>query len=249
MRLINLIKTHSNWHQYYSYKYFGKSRHGLTFKCRNGMQIAVPRRMVQTYKESFLDEVYYKGIPKNHLGTNPVIIDVGANVGYFSLFSLVRYPKARVFSFEPMPVNYKLLQKYSSENTALNFTPVNMAVSGEKGYITLQYDASDSFTTCASVFDTAHGSDTLQVETTTLADIMATHQLDKIDLLKLDCEGSEYSILYNTTDDVWAKIGALTIETHLGKGADENRDHLVAHLKHKGYTTKFVDDIVWAYRQ
>jgi FkbM family methyltransferase len=248
MRLINLIKTHSNWHQYYLYKYFGKSQNGITFICRNGMQIAVPRRMVQTYKESFLDEVYYKGIPKNKLGTNPVIIDVGANVGYFSLFTLVRYPKAKVLSFEPMPVNFKLLQKYCAENPSLDFTPVNMAVSGEKGHITLQYDASDSFTTCASVFDTAHGSDTLQVETTTLADIMATHNLPKIDLLKLDCEGSEYSILYNATDDVWAKIGALTIETHKGTREDENRDHLIAHLQQKGYTTKAQDDIVWAYR-
>ncbi len=213
------------------------------------MQINVPRRMVQTYKESFLDEVYFKGFPKNYLSSKPVIIDIGANVGYFSLFSLVKYPDAKVVSFEPMPMNFKLLQKYCSENTALDFTPVNKAVSGSVGHITLQYDANDTFTTSASIFDSAcGGSDTLKVETTTLADILDTHGLDKVDLLKLDCEGSEYSILYNAEDKVWDRIGALTIETHVGNDAYENRDHLVSHLQLKGYTTKIEGDIVWAYR-
>ncbi len=246
MRLINLIKTHSNWPVYYGYKYFGKRNDGLTFKCRNGMPINVPRRMVQTYKECFLDEIYYKGLPKNSIGNAPIIIDVGANVGYFSLFSLMRYPKAKVFSFEPMPMNFELLQKYCNENKGLDFTPVNKAVSGERGHITLQYDANDSFTTSASIFDTAIGSDTLQVETTTLEDIITDYQLDKIDLLKLDCEGSEYSILYNADDAVWAKIGALTIETHKGNNPSENRDDLIVYLKQKGYTTKTEGDIVWA---
>lgn len=249
MRLINLIKTHSNWHRYYYYKYFGKGHESITFRCRNGMQINVPRRMVQTYKESFLDEVYFKGLPKNYLSSKPVIIDIGANVGYFSLFSLVKYPDAKVVSFEPMPMNFKLLQKYCSENTSLDFTPVNKAVSGAVGHITLQYDANDTFTTSASIFDTAcGGNDILKVETTTLADILDTHGLEKVDLLKLDCEGSEYSILYNAEDKVWERIGALTIETHVGKETNENRDHLVSHLQVKGYTTKIEGDIVWAYR-
>ncbi len=248
MRLINLIKTHSNWHSYYNYKYFGKNKKELTFKCRNGLHITVPARMIQTYKECFLDEVYYKGLPNNKIPNKPVIVDVGANVGYFSLFSLMRYPKAKVFSFEPMPMNFELLEKYSSENKNLDFNPINKAVSGEQGHITLQYDANDSFTTSASIFDTSIGSDTLKVETTTLEHIINGYKLEKIDLLKLDCEGSEYSILYGAGDAVLAKVNALSIETHLGKGEKENRDDLVSFIKQKGFTTQVEDDIVWAYR-
>lgn len=248
MRLINLIKIHSNWPQYYLYKYLGKGRDGLTFKCRNGMQIKVPRRMVQTYKESFLDEVYFRGLPANSLPANPVIIDVGANVGYFSLYALMRHAKAKVISFEPMPMNFALLKKYAEENSRFDFTPVNKAVSDVKGHISLQYDANDSFTTSASIFDTAQGSDHLDVETTTLADIIAEYSLDRIDLLKLDCEGSEYPVLYSAGDDIWNKIGALSIETHKGSGPKENRDDLVTYLAKKGFTTRVANDIVWAWR-
>lgn len=248
MRLINLIKTHSNWTNYYRYKYFGKNNSSLTFKCRNGMQIEVPARMVQTYKECFLDEIYYKGLPDGYIKKGPVVIDVGANVGYFSLFTLMRFPKAKVFSFEPMPMNFKLLSKYSSENPHLDFNPVNKAMSGEAGHITLQYDASDSFTTSASIFENTIGNDTLKVETTTLAHVLEANNIDKVDLLKLDCEGSEYSILYTTDDAVLEKIGALSIETHEGNEPNENRDNLVEFLHQKGFTTKVADDIVWAYR-
>lgn len=248
MRLINLIKTHSNWLDYYQYKYFGKNKESLTFKCRGGMNIEVPARMIQTYKECFLDEVYYKGFPQGKISNNPIVIDVGANVGYFSLFSLVRYPKAKVFSFEPMPMNFELLKKYRDENKNLDFNPTNRAMSGEKGHITLQYDASDSFTTSASIFDTSIGSDTLKVETVTLEDVINENQLEKIDLLKLDCEGSEYSILYGASEAVLEKVKALTIETHLGKGDKENRDDLVKFIEQKGFTTKVENDIVWAWR-
>ncbi len=249
MRLINLIKTHSNWCSYYKYKYFEKNKEALTFKCRSGLNITVPARMIQTYKECFLDEIYYKEFPKNQFVENPVIIDIGANVGYFSLFSLMRYPKAKVLSFEPMPMNFTLLKKYSAENKNLDFTPINKAISNEKGHITLQYDATDSFTTSASIFDTSIGSDTLKVETTTLEHIINEYGLAKIDLLKLDCEGSEYSILYTIDNAIWEKIGALSIETHLGKKEGENRDHLVNFLAQKGFIVKVENDIVWAYRK
>lgn len=248
MRLINLIKTHSNWYDYYIYKYFSKNKKELTFICRNDMQITVPARMVQTYKECFLDEIYYKGLPQNKIPSKPTIIDVGANVGYFSLFSLMRYPKAKVFSFEPMPQNFELLKKYRNENKNLDFNPTNKAMSGEAGHITLQYDASDTFTTSASIFDTSIGNDTLKVETVTLEDVINENHLEKVDLLKLDCEGSEYSILYGASDTTLEKVKALTIETHLGKGEKENRDDLVSYIEQKGFSTKVENDIVWAWR-
>jgi FkbM family methyltransferase len=248
MRLINLIKTHSNWTNYYRYKYLGKSDKSVTFKTRSGLQIEVPKRMVQTYKECFFDEIYYKGLPKNYLKNQPTIVDVGANVGYFSLFTLTRFPKAKVISFEPMPMNFELLSKYSNENPALDFNPVNKAVSGEKGHITLQYDANDSFTTSASVFDNSIGSDTLKVETTTLEDVFNNYNLSNIDLLKLDCEGSEYSILYNSNEETLKKVKALSIETHHGKAENENKDSLLSFLQQKGFATKSEKDIVWAWR-
>jgi FkbM family methyltransferase len=168
-------------------------------------------------------------------------------VGYFSLAAFSRYPNARVFAFEPMPVNFKQLTRYRDQNPRLDFTIVNKAVSGTTGTIRLHYDASDSFTTAASVLDNKHGS-TIDVETTTLQQILSYNHLNRVDFLKLDCEGSEYPILYDAPPAVLDKISAIAIETHPGKGERENLQSLSSFLQTRGFKTATWRDIIWAWR-
>ncbi|MBM0231729.1 FkbM family methyltransferase [Micromonospora sp. STR1_7] len=77
------------------------------------------------YKEIFEDLGY---LPPDgvSLPDHPVIIDVGANIGMFTLFAAQRWPTARIFSFEPIPDVFQAL----SENVAdlPNVTAVNRAV-------------------------------------------------------------------------------------------------------------------------
>ena len=248
-RVNNNIKNHSNWLAYYGYKYFGTKKHDFTFKCRSGLEVNVPQRMLQTYKECFFDETYFKGLPKNLINDSiKTVVDVGANVGYFSLFILNQYPKAKVYAYEPMPVNYALLNRYKSENTNFDFTVINEAVSkAEVQSITLNYQSSDSFTTAASVFESDSQTDQLEVKTTNLKSIIDGNKLDKIDFLKLDCEGSEYAILYDATKEVLDKVSMMSIETHPGKTADESADALIQYLNKNGFETNMKGDIIWAW--
>jgi hypothetical protein len=59
---------------------------------------------------------------------------------------------------------------------------------------------------------TEYWPDTRPLPTVTLEQIIAEHHLDRIDVLKLDCEGSEFSILENTTS--LDSIGAIVGEYH-----------------------------------
>ena len=66
--------------------------------------------------------------------------------------------------------------------------------------------------------------------------------VSKIDLLKLDCEGAEYNILYNTPAHLFKKINCISIETHPGPDKKENKDALEKFLcryrvHHKNTTT------------
>jgi FkbM family methyltransferase len=250
-RFINNVKNHSNWFGYYTYKFFTSRKEPFTFNCRSGLRITVPSRMMQTYKECFFDQTYLKGFPNNVIQKNPppTIIDVGANVGYFSLFMFSVNRAAKILAFEPMPMNYELLKKYRDENSNLNFTPVNKAVSQRNETITLNYDATDSYTTSAGIFNSEKETDTIKVPATTLAEIMDHHKLAKIDFLKLDCEGSEYSIVYNAPASVLEKISAVAIETHPGKAANENRDALAGYLSQQGFQINTYRDIIWAWRK
>lgn len=75
----------------------------------NGMYI-VHQRDYETdylYEEIFEDHCYLEhGLS---LSSNGVVLDVGANIGMFSLYVAASYPGARVFAFEPAPPLYNLL--------------------------------------------------------------------------------------------------------------------------------------------
>jgi FkbM family methyltransferase len=249
-RIINNISNHSNWLSYYFYKYFTNKKRHFIFKCRSGIEIAVPPRLMQTYKECFFDETYFKGFPARLL-TIPArnVIDIGANVGYFSLFMFARYPAAKIYSFEPMPVNFELLSQYKNENAQLDFTIVNKAVTGtgEKS-IKLNYDSTDAFTTGAGIFANTTSKDQLEVTATSLADIMFEHKVSRIDFLKLDCEGSEYTILYNAPPDVLDNISVISMETHSGQAANENAPALISFLKARDFQVNFSNNIIWAWK-
>ncbi|MCX6297399.1 MAG: FkbM family methyltransferase, partial [Bacteroidetes bacterium] len=197
----------------------------------------------------FFDQTYIKGLPNDVFKkAGLTVVDIGANVGFFSLFMFSKDKKAKIFSFEPMPMNFELLNKYKKENPGLNFTVVNKAVSKEKTTITLNYDSKDSFSTAASIFDSNSQADKIQVETTTLEAILSDNNLSNIDFLKLDCEGSEYGILYGASQAVLNKISTISIETHLGKAENENLNSLSDYLKKNGFEINSKADIIWAWK-
>lgn len=67
------------------------------------------RQLSMLYKEIFEDEVYFKhGI---ELSDNPIVMDVGANIGTFSMHVKQKYPEAYVVAFEPIPQIFSGLKK------------------------------------------------------------------------------------------------------------------------------------------
>lgn len=59
------------------------------------------------YREIFQDHSY--GGPD--LPSTPLIVDVGANIGLFSLYMKQRHPRARILAFEPAPENFDALTR------------------------------------------------------------------------------------------------------------------------------------------
>lgn len=235
-RISNMIKYTKNWPKYLMYKFFTNREKPFVFETRAG-NVAVPPRVMHTYKEVFFRAAYFHGIPDHVFSDDHiVVIDVGANVGFFSLFALQRFEHVNVYAFEPMPKNFKQLKTYYDRLDKENWSIENKAVSGKEGKITLHYDASDSFTTTASVHASDREPDTAVVEAVTLQNIVDKHGLGKIDLLKLDCEGSEYDILYNTSDELLKKVRSLTMETHPGDKENESHEAMISFLESKGYT-------------
>jgi tRNA1(Val) A37 N6-methylase TrmN6 len=50
---------------------------------------------------------------KKYLKNNSVVIDVGANIGYFSLFVLRNFENLKVVAIEPHPRNFEMMKNVS----------------------------------------------------------------------------------------------------------------------------------------
>ena len=61
------------------------------------------------YQEVFVEEIYTKAF--GQLPARATVIDVGANIGLFSLLIKQQLPEASVYAFEPAPVHFALLAK------------------------------------------------------------------------------------------------------------------------------------------
>tara|TARA_Y100001937_G_scaffold74566_1_gene101474 strand:- start:5854 stop:6573 length:720 start_codon:yes stop_codon:yes gene_type:complete len=125
---------------------------------------------------------------------NDVILDIGANSGTFSLAAKY-YPTTKWYSFEPDPFNTSLLEENLKLNNVENVVLYDHALSDNLG--------EDILKICPS----HHGLNTLGKnlerfsENDSIDHLVKTNTIDnlfldtKIDLIKMDTEGSEYDII------------------------------------------------------
>jgi FkbM family methyltransferase len=128
------------------------------------------------------------GLEKICLQKTDTIIDIGANVGMFSIYAKKKFG-CRIISFEPVPVNFE----HFKENIILNnlklsdFEIYNIAISDKEGETVIGIDMSN--TGGSSQF--IHSNITSKCKTDTLDKYLD----NTCKYLKLDCEGGEYLIL------------------------------------------------------
>jgi FkbM family methyltransferase len=238
MRYYNLLRNISNWTLHLAVKFNLTRQDPLLFVTRRGVRIEVPRRLLHTFKEIFMEECYLKDLALP-LPENPAIVDIGANAGYFSLQALSRFIGGRVFAFEPVPANFRLLMRNRDLNPGLPLVCVPKAVAGQSGELVLAFEGGEDFTTSATVLGGGDGQKgRICVPAVTLAEIMSDHDLQRIDLLKMDCEGAEYEILYRCPPEILARIGRIVMEVHTGPQKDQNIGALEDFLKQHGFATQ-----------
>ncbi len=249
-RYYHLFKTFKNWPLYLAYKYGLTNLKTLIFETRNGVIVEVPIRLLQTFKEIFMDECYMAGM-EHDIAPNSTIIDIGANAGYFTLFAVSAFPQAKLFSFEPVPVNYAQLQHHRDLNDTCKISCLPLAVAGHSGEINLNFDTTDSFTTSATMFPSGKAAEkSLAVRCVTLQGLMDENGIGKCDLLKMDCEGAEYDILYNCPAGYLQRIDQIAMEVHRGQKEDQNIDALESFFRKQGFFTRRRPvGMLWAWRK
>ena len=223
-RQYNLFKTFSNWWIYYAEKMGLLTADELVFATRTGVSIRVPKQSYPEFKSIFLRQHYLEGLALP-MPERPTIIDVGANVGFFSLFAASTWG-GEVFAYEPVQANYEELVKNVKANTQVIIKCRRMAVSGVSGAVEIFSDPGTTLTTTATICPWERKTRKAEkVKAVTLHDIFEQERLGTVDLLKMDCEGSEFSILYNTSPETLRRISRMAIEVHGTSDVDNHNSH------------------------
>jgi hypothetical protein len=128
---------------------------------------------------------------------NPIIVDIGANVGIVSFYFAKKYPNSKIFAYEPHPVNFQNLLKGIEENKITNIFPFNLAVFSKSG-LDVKIFLHENNTSASSVFRFLPEDPYVEIKTISLEDIIKQNNISYIDFLKIDCEGAEFDILENT---------------------------------------------------
>lgn len=160
------------------------------------------------FSENFVRNQYYFISSRK----NPVIFDCGASIGDSLLYFKDLYPQSRVYSFEPDPETFSTLKKNIKNNHLKKVFTYNVALTDKKGITSFYVGDQTGGMQMSLVKDRLSGK-SIRVKTDTL--ISFTKKVKKIDLLKMDIEGAELSLLWQLVKSKEiSKVEELIIEYH-----------------------------------
>lgn len=145
-----------------------------------------------------------------------VVIDIGANIGAFSIFAAKAAKGVKVFSYEPNSKTFERLFKNIKINNLENFIfPFQIGIAGYGGERKLFINQNSSLDSALyKNYSSISKNNFLFVKTITLEDVFKNNNLDCCDFLKIDAEGAEYEILFNTPIEYLKKIRNIGLEYH-----------------------------------
>ena len=118
-----------------------------------------------------------------------VVLDIGANVGFYSRLILEKYKEVELYSFEPVPQVFDCMQKnlacYANRDVKL----FNLAFGAGKELRKMKFDPGNT------LISSLGNSGNIEVDVTTLDEFCKENAINKIDILKIDVEGFEHEVL------------------------------------------------------
>ncbi|MGW7419863.1 FkbM family methyltransferase [Streptomyces sp. NPDC054813] len=162
------------------------------------------------------------------------IADVGAHVGYFSMIAAHAAPKAKVHSFEPVDQIHSRLSVNVRSNGVQNVKLHQAGVSSEPGWADISVRFSGNLLSTGSTLEGAAPDAQLKrIQLVTLDEVFAD---TKLDLVKIDVEGHEMSVLRGARQVLRRDRPTLVMEALV----DADLDDLIAQFEPLGYDVHWI---------
>jgi FkbM family methyltransferase len=141
------------------------------------------------------------------------VLDVGASIGDFAISVARRRPGCVVHALEPEPASFDLLCANIELNGVANVHAHRVALGDRDGDAGLAVDSARA--PLSSIVGAAAGRDaTVAVPVRRLDRVLADLAVDRVDFLKIDCEGAEEAILRSVRPETLRQLRAVVVEYH-----------------------------------
>jgi FkbM family methyltransferase len=244
------IRKIRNWPSFMCHYALGRTP-STAYRFRNGAHLIIGRGVDHVpIIEIFLNEDY-GAVPDG-----AVVIDLGANIGVFTIYATTTARGVRVYAYEPMPEFCAVLNENVRLNQRSQFVHAfNCAVASEAGARHLDLGSAGFYFPRLVSTTSTKSLKAVAVHCTTLAQILESNHLDYVDFLKIDCEGAEYEILYSTPLSCLERIGKIRMEYHNLDSGERNAGGLKRFFAQSGFTVTHQHSIcettgtLWAERE
>ena len=210
-------------HIFHPYQPFSKVKKQIIYRGNIKLNISLDDWIQQQiyflgdYEKAEIDYLY------ETLKPGDTFLDIGANIGLFSLnASTIVGEKGRVFGFEAFGPNYGQFKANITLNSFQNISAEKMAISDKEDFIEILYNDNDKNVGMASAYLKDYTSKE-SVKCMQLDSYFMDHQIDKVDLIKIDIEGGEYDALLGMDKIMTELKPKILIE--INKEALENSNH------------------------
>lgn len=161
-----------------------------------------------------------------------VIIDCGANIGVASIWFAYFYPSATINAYEADPKIFQALEQNIIKLGLLDkVIPLNKAVWSHGQGITFMAEGGSSGRV-VDPHESASDRDKLIVNTISLSEILSSHE--SIDLLKIDIEGGENTVLLDSNVDL-GRVKRIFLEYHSLEGKMQLLPEILHAFRRQGF--------------
>ena len=171
--------------------------------------------------------------------SQPVIFDVGANIGTWTTWMAHFFPHGQLHAFEPQRLVSQILAGNCAINNITNVHVHVMALGDQSGTVSINepdYDQCQSFGNFSLIYD--HRLKTTQhqivIQQRSLDETMKSLHLTRLDLLKVDAEGMDYMILKGAVNTLKTHQPIVFVEH--SDTFSSLRSQILNFLEYLGYT-------------
>jgi FkbM family methyltransferase len=195
----------------------------------DGARFTVRPRSFDLYilREIFEGRVYE---PRRRLSAQPrLVVDLGANIGAFSVWAGMRWSPEKIVAVEMEPENFTLLQENVGDNLGKQVLALQAAIWDCEGSVRIRRHPINT-----GMHEVLPEAGEMEVPSLTLRSLLAAAGADRIDFLKVDIEGAEARLFTPANAELFStRVRRVAAELHPNKGVEV--DEIVRYLGAAGF--------------